>query len=323
MKVPASIRTLYETQIESRERLKRRVDVLLKPRLRHGWHYESRIKTLESYTLKVESGRFDDPSALEDLFAATIVVKNGSEITEAEATVLGLFSSVGRRPKKDTETHKAPEQFPFDDLRLYVRWRDDPSLPPTGLDGMLFELQIKTFLQHAWAIATHDLIYKTDDADWAKMRIAYQVKAMLEHAEISIQEAARLSSCEALAKSDPKTISVKSFITLITDLWASEDLPDNIRRLAENIMQLAQMVHLDADGLRMLLNEELARGRGPLTRNLTPYGVVLQTLFVHRRDIVNAALGKKQRYRVVIPRELDLPLDIDTTSWKHTAVFLT
>ena len=172
------------------------------------------------------------------------------------------------------------------------------------------------------AIVLGFLIYKADDADWAKMRIAFQIKAMLEHAEVSIQEATRLSGCKALAKSDPKTTSIKSFITLITDLWAREDLPVNVRGLAENVMRLAQMVHLDADGLRVLLNEEQARGRGPLTRNLTPYGVVLQTLFVHRRDVVSAALGKRQKCRVVIPREIDLPDDVDTASWKHTGVFL-
>lgn len=322
MKISASIRTLYEDQQESRLRLKGLVDALLKPRLLERWHYESRVKTAESFTLKAESGRVYDLSSLEDFFAATIVVRNGLEISQAETIIFELFSRHERRPPLDAETHKSPEQFPFDDLRHYVRWKDDPSLPPTALDGILFEVQIKTFLQHAWSIATHDLIYKSDDANWGKMRIAYQIKAMLEHAEISIQEASRLSECEALAKTDARTNSIKTFITLITDLWAKEDLPGNVRGLAENIMRLAQLIRIDAAELRALLNEEQRQGRGPLTRNLTPYGIVLQTLFAHKKDVFCAALSKKQKLRVLIPKELTIPDDLDPTAWLETVIFV-
>jgi ppGpp synthetase/RelA/SpoT-type nucleotidyltranferase len=321
MKVPSSIRRLYEDQQESRERLKELVDNLLKPRLQERWHYESRVKTIESFTLKVESGRVADLSNLEDFFAATIVVRNGLEVAEAEKIATDLFTLHERRPQNDAETHKAPEQFPFDDLRLYVRWKDDPAQRPTGLGDVLFELQIKTFLQHAWSIATHDLIYKSDDANWGKMRIAFQIKAMLEHAEISIQEAARLSACDALEKSDARTKSIKTFITLMTELWAKEDLPANIRGLAENVRGLAQLIGLNATDLGVLLNEELQLGRGPLTRNLSPYGVVLQTLFLQRKDLLCAALNKKQKTHILIPQELNIPADVDTASWGDRVVF--
>lgn len=322
MKIPASIRTLYEDQQESRERLKILVDALLEPRLLRGWHYESRVKTVESFTLKVESGRVQDLNTLEDFFAATIVVRNGLEIIAAEKIIADLFVGHERRPPLDAETHKAPDQFPFDDLRHYIRWKDDPALPASGLDGSLFELQIKTFLQHAWAIATHDLIYKSDDANWGKMRIAYQIKAMLEHAEISIQEAARLSECDALAKSDAKTNSLKTFIALMTELWAKEDLPANVRGLAENVRRLAQLIRIDVAELRALLNEEQLKGRGPLTRNLTPYGIVLQTLFIHKKGLICAALSKHQRTRVLISKELSIPDDVDPALWLDAVVFV-
>jgi len=71
-------------------------------------------------------------------------------IDEAEAIVLDLFLLGYRRHPNPKETHLPPFSFDFDDLRIYVRWRDDPSTRPTGLDGILFEVQIKTFLQHAW-----------------------------------------------------------------------------------------------------------------------------------------------------------------------------
>jgi ppGpp synthetase/RelA/SpoT-type nucleotidyltranferase len=322
MKIPASIRRLYDDQEEVCGRLKQRVDALVKPDLHEKWHYESRTKTVESFTLKIESGRFENPSALEDFFAATIVVRNGSEIAQAEKLVGKLFTFHSRRPPKDDVTRKAPDAFPFDDLRLYVCWKDTAALPPTGLDGILFEVQIKTFLQHAWAIATHALVYKSDEANWSTARIAYQIKAMLEHAEISIQEAVILSASTALAKSDERMTTLKTFIDLVTELWEKENLPSNIRLLAENVMRLAKLAQLDANGLRVLLLEAKGTGRGPLISNLTPYGAVLQTLLDRKQDDLNSALKLKQRSAVLISAELSIPEGVDTQQWTKSAVFI-
>jgi len=321
MKIPGSIRRLYDDQEESCKKLKVRVEALVRPKLHDRWHYESRIKTIESFTLKIECGRFD-PVALEDFFAATIVVRNGSEIDDAVKLINELFAPAYRRPEKDTETSKAPDSFPFDDLRLYVRWKDAAALPPTGLDGVLFEVQIKTFLQHAWSIATHDLIYKSDEASWSKMRIAYQIKAMLEHAELSIQEAANLSLSEALAKSDDRTVALKTFMTLLNDLWEKETLPGDIKRLAQNIMLLANLVKLDADALRLLLEEEKVAGRGPLISNLSPYGAVLQTLFNRKKTELSSALKSRQKKVVLIPAEIDIPKGLNTVGWQKSATFV-
>ena len=235
---------------------------------------------------------------------------------------MNLFDHSERRPPVDTETHKSPDAFPFDDLRLYVRWKDDPALPPSRLHGTLFEIQIKTFLQLAWSIATHDLIYKSDEANWSKMRIAYQIKAMLEHAEVSIQEATRLSECSTLAKTDRKTASLRTFIVLLGDLWQKGDLPANVRRLAENIMHLADLVKIDAQELKHLLEQERVQGRGPLTLNLTPYGVVVQTLFARKEKELLDALCENQKHLVIIPRELELPGGMDTKAWGQAVVFV-
>ena len=50
--------------------------------------------------------------------------------------------------------------------------------------------------------AEGDLVYKTDDVNWATSRITYQVKATLENAELSIAEARRLTEAAMLDKTD-------------------------------------------------------------------------------------------------------------------------
>src|SRR5215213_854291 len=218
MKIPRSVRDVYLEQLEKYQKLKEIVDALVVPLKDARWHYESRVKSEEGYALKLETGRAE-VDKFEDFFACTLVVENQARIKSAKNLVLSHFTLKYRRPKYDDFTHKSSESFPFDDLRLYVQYKDDPTLPPTGVDGLLFEFQIKTFLQHAWSIATHDLTYKSDTISWAKARIAFQIKAMLEHAEVSIETAESLALTPDLAKSDSSTKSVSEAIELVKGLW--------------------------------------------------------------------------------------------------------
>ena len=323
MKIPASIRALYADQLEVNRRLQEKVEARIRSFKSDTWHYESRLKQDQSFALKVESGRASNPSAVEDVFACTLVVRNGTEIDQAEKLIRENFQTVERRPKDSKRTHKSPDQFHFDDLRLYVQWSEDPDLPPSGIAGVTFEVQVKTFLQHAWAIATHDLVYKTDKVSWGKQRIAFQIKAMLEHAELSIQEAESLADSSALSKTDTHTRDLQDYIALITSEWNVPDLPRDIRRLAENVRGLMELMKLRINQLKSALDAERTRGRGPLTQNLSPYGIVLQTLIAEYPAQFKSALMNSEKFkqRVVIPAELQLPAEIDR-SLCGNAIFL-
>src|SRR6185436_6756111 len=295
-----------------------RMQGLRKPR----WHYESRVKELASFALKIESGRFLNPHALEDFVACTMVVSNAAETDEAERLIRDNFFVNERRPRRQDQTHKASNSFPFDDLRLYVSIADSPAEPPTDLIGVVFEVQIKTFLQHAWTIATHDLLYKTDDPNWSKERLAYQIKAMLEHAEMAIQEAETLAKSSALAKQDWRTGAIKEGIALIKSQWGPDELPKNVRGLATNISLLLEALHLKIGRLEQILNEGRAARAGVHPSNLSPYATVVQYLFVsERKKMISLLRDDKSRTRILIPEEIELPADIDRAELKN-AIFV-
>ncbi|MFC1591242.1 hypothetical protein ACFL43_01830 [Thermodesulfobacteriota bacterium] len=311
MKIPLSVRNIYSEQKTNYEQLKGIVDELIKGRIKKdNWHYQSRIKSIESFALKVETGRVSNPSRMEDYFACMLVVENIFAIEEAEKIILQTFDLKERRPKSECLTHKNSDAFPFDDLRLYIKWKDDQSSRPTGLHGYLFEIQIKTFLQHAWSIATHDLIYKSDSANWATERLAYQIKAMIEHAETSILEAEKLSSSKALNKTNKKTSELLKVFEFINDFWEKEQLPDNLIVLARNIHSLLRGLKIDIEKLRKILSQETEAGKGSKTLNLSPYGIIIQSLInCETKMIENYLTSEAQHWKIkiAIPSEIELP----------------
>ena len=309
MKIARSVRELYAEQVPLNDRLRLKVDETLRSiASRRRWHYESRIKSEESYALKLESGRIPDPRNAEDFFACTLVVQNLSAIAEAEQEMRCRFTIVARRPYDANRTHKGAETFPFDDLRLYGYWKDDPSLPETGLSSVKFEIQIKTFLQHAWGIATHDLIYKTDDVSWSRQRIAYQIKAMLEHAEISIQEADRLAEASALAMKQRETEELKEIIGVLQATWRADLLPPDLRRLAENTRSVMKLAKLKIKELKYLIDSEQDRQKGSLPINLSPYSIIVQAIAWHKPESFKTGLANRElRNKIFITDEMETP----------------
>lgn len=312
MKIPASIRVLFEEQEDKNNRLKTDVDRRIGGFQNTRWHYESRVKKITSFALKLETGRITNPGALEDFFACTLVVANAAEIASAEKLIVDNFKLKYRRPNSNNETHKAPDSFPFDDLRLYVTLKENKALPHNDLQDIIFEIQIKTFLQHAWGIATHDLVYKSDGASWSKKRIAFQVKAMLEHAEISIQEAEQLANCSTLAKEDNQTREIRNSIALIGEHWNDNELPVDKVRLADNIVSLLKRLSITQDRLKQILVAGKAARGGAHPINLSPYAVIVQYLLcMEKGKCISFLMRKDERKKILIPIEIDLPDDVD------------
>lgn len=173
---------------------------------------------------------------------------------------------------------------------------------------MVFEIQIKTILQYAWGIASHDLIYKTDNVSWPKERIAFQVKAMLEHAEIAIAEAERLADSPAISKKDCGTAATLEIIHALRGFWPPDRLPKDIKRLAESIRGVLKACDIDPSGLDALLKAEKDR-IGVLPTDLSPYAFLVQALANSGELDFRAKItsGKNKKTKVFVHDDMDLP----------------
>ena len=148
MKVVNSIRQCYDEQFYLNKKLRERVDTIVKTHKEDEWHYFSRIKKPVSYALKVETGRIDDPTKLDDFFGCTIIVRNNFEINIAKEKIINPFFNVEYfKPPSEDSTHKSPESFPYDNLRFYVKLKPSEGLRAASqhyeLSDIMFEIQIK------------------------------------------------------------------------------------------------------------------------------------------------------------------------------------
>lgn len=122
MKISQEVRSLYAKSHPVFRRLATDVEAWLRPRVEEkGWFFRGRVKELESFALKLETGRVKRPEGSDDFFGCTIIVRTAAEIVLAEELVSSRYEISERRPADDGQTYKAPSSFVFDDLRLYVQ----------------------------------------------------------------------------------------------------------------------------------------------------------------------------------------------------------
>ncbi|MEP2239035.1 MAG: hypothetical protein ABJI22_11790, partial [Maribacter sp.] len=300
----------YNTQHSLNTILKKRVDKLFLAIKEDQWHYISRLKKLESYAQKLETCRVADISRLEDFFACTIVVENNKALKTVKSILKKHVKIEYIRPKKENFTSKDSSSFIFDDIRMYVKLKTTSAGPKGPINNIIFEIQIKTFLQHAWSIATHDLMYKSDTISWTKQRVAYQVKAMLENAEVSIEKASTLKRLPGLPYDNPRVQSQNKIKTFVLKHFLPSRLPQDLVRLIGNIEYLMKTFNLDLDKLEKYLETETLKGAGTKTLNLSPYLIILQSIINQNPRIVKSFMtrrsSKNYNPKLFFPAELDL-----------------
>lgn len=305
LKIPHSVTQYFESLQERYSALERVVAVIVDKDIRNqNWLFLHRIKSRESFYFKLQTGRLKE--AQEDFLACTIVVENAQRILEAEKKLTTYFTLYKRRPEKKELTYNDPERFAFDDLRLYLKLKDRDFKDAPELGGLVFEFQVKTFLQHAWSIATHDLIYKPiAGTDWAMARVAFQIKAMLEHAEVSIEQAEGIAKSNFLDKESERTRHLKNVEQKLKEHW-TDGLGLHVRRLAENILRLADLFSCSIEDIFDWIKADTANKRGASLVSYSPYEVALEAIIGHlpdARDRISERLKQRKNIKIFVPDE--------------------
>jgi ppGpp synthetase/RelA/SpoT-type nucleotidyltranferase len=204
-----------------------------------GYLFEDRIKSLESVTEKIETGRYETWSQIDDLYACTIVISLISD----EDSVISFLENQFEKLKmiRRGEANKPPDTFRFDSTRFIGQLKK-----PTGLEfeTVMFEVQVKTIFDFAWTKTTHALAYKSEKISWQRLRLAAQLKAAVEQLDMLILEFDQTS--EDVGKCHFPEIedkaSIQEFFTkkIAEGFIPSELTPKDWSRFSDNVYRVFQ-----------------------------------------------------------------------------------
>lgn len=208
---------------------------------RNGFAYSSRIKSIESLMEKIESGRFQKWSEMDDIVGCSIIVPGRRE----EPNVLKFLDSTFQkfRVNSRAKTKLDPSIFRFDSTRFIGTIK---ATPLSGMSeevlGIRFEVQVRTAFEHAWAVTTHSLAYKAQTIDWRNLRLAAQMKASVEQLDNLVegyQQSKKIIPEQKWPEVESKKGIEKFFREQISKgLIPSEIAPHNWSKFCEDVLEV-------------------------------------------------------------------------------------
>lgn len=324
MKISRSIAQEFEKQHEIAERIKKDVNSVLQTFCnKHGWIFEYRLKTEQSFAQRIEL----NIGEINDIYASTIIVPSHTFVErcvelfrENEVYKITLKQ---QKPEDLKVAKSSASEFLFNSVRLYCSIDDHDGLYNPHITNTLFEIQIKTLLEYAWDKAAHDTLYKTNKVSWSKERLFSQAKAMLENVELILSEYTSLSESVILNKENKNLNKIVDLIDLVENIWKHHDdkLPTDKKRLAQSINQVLKFSKLEQSDLKKILTEETNLNRGAHITNLSPYWVCLQSIggelgWEKFLKMINKN-SAKNRQKFVLISELDIPDSVDLSQYSN------
>ena len=241
MIVPSTIRRSYAATLPTMRQVQEHVESAVRSFCNdNAYPFTGRLKSLNSVAEKIESGRYQAWTDLDDLYACSIVIPT---LDHEEQTLVHLrtaFQQIELRQRGTTK--KDPAIFRFEATRFIGRLRAAPGLPDEAMHRLPFEIQIRSAFEHAWSAATHSLVYKSHDVSWRWQRVAAQLKAMVEQLD-ALVVGFEQSTQTVVGHDWPPVTHQRKIIermkTLLDDGVIPEELvPDRWGRFAQNLYSM-------------------------------------------------------------------------------------
>lgn len=161
-------------------------------KLRSTPSYRSRIKSFSSYykkLLKYPPQTDTDvlPTSITDIVAVRIVCSFMNDIVDVERVLQDNFEVVEIEKKG---AGRAVVEFGYESTHVLLKIPESLKVGLRLPEGLVFETQIRTILQDAWAEVEHELVYKADFSpfDVPLKRKMAAINASLSLADIIFQE---------------------------------------------------------------------------------------------------------------------------------------
>ncbi len=185
---------------------------------------ETRVKSLPSFMDKVyrvlSAGRTFSYHC-SDLVGARLITYYLEDVYQIAELVEQMFKVHSKNLEYDSLS-RSPDQFGYSSLHFKVSLLKDQDYPLAldAFQNLIFEIQIRTVAQHAWATIDHKLRYKTtEQIPRHVLRQIFQLSALFELADTQFsnikkqleaqanQELARYRSGDRSAKINAQTLS--------------------------------------------------------------------------------------------------------------------